>query len=659
MRRHWVTTLLAYLCFTTAAAEFYGFCLLALKPGAANDAPLYVPIWRILGLFPSPSSISWAISVFVGSVSPALLQSKIYSDVVNALVLVFSVVLGMAILQLRPWARSALVAICALTLALDAYTFVQLIRYSPGILAVLTSNYRGASAGYVSGVGPGAAFASIAISVALLRLLLRDGLPAIGAADSNPNPLTGSVLRATPEEAKLQRANKFVLAGTAASLLLQFTFVIGIGVSGESGSGLMRLLLCVMMAPCVFILIRSWRGADRLSLGVATGYGLLISYMGAIFLPVFLVALIWISAGQSHRDNWLFGLLEAVPLIQFFVFVSAIVATRHLPSTRPKTAGLGIWGVAFLIPVVLGTAGPQFFFDWQQGRMHVPGAKSWKEELKDIQNREVAARDLVHTYGNCAFLYAKLHPDTGFPENAMQMGPGGSACLTAEQAAGNPQGYSFHYAAEKSAGSARYDRFTAATQLDMQHHYDAALMDEKGIYVLGHSAVEQKSMVSADQISWDSPGMYKQPWNVTAWMLPRIEVCSNLLLKESPSSEYPLALVAILSVKEKPNDPDCLKLFGSRPDLVLQAAANSNRVEDHGYILDYEPARDSSGKVVHFGVSLRPKNFGQDGVRSYFMDDSGVIHATPEDRPATAADPEAMTCESVLAEVCQDAPTKQ
>jgi hypothetical protein len=659
MRRHWTTTLLAYLCFITAAALLYSLCLLPLKTGAAGNAPLYTAMWRILGLFPSPTSISWAIRFLVGSASPALLQSKIYSGVLSALVLVFSLVLGIAILQLWPWARWALVAICVLTLALDAYSVVQLIRYSPGILAVLTSNYRGATAGYVSGVGPGAALASIAISVAFLRLLLRHGLPAISAVHSKPISLSGSVLQATAEETKLQRANKLVLAGTGASLLLQLVFLIGIGVSGESGSGMTRLLLCAMMAPCVLILIRSWRGADRLSLGLATGYGVLISYMGAIFLPVFLFGLLWITAGPRHEDNWLFVLLEVVPLVQFFVLVAAIVATRHLAPARTKAAGIGIWGAAFLVPVILGTAGPQFYFDWQQGRMRVPGVKSGGDELQDLKNQQRAAWDLVRVYGKCAFLYSKSHPESGFPKNAAEMGPGGTACLTKTEAAGAPEGYSFRYAAEKSEGAAGYDRFSTATQLNMQYHYDAALMDEKGIYVLGQSAVEQKSMVSADQISWDSPGMYKRPWNVTAWTLPRIQVCSNLLRKESAGSEYSSTLAAILSVKEKPNDPDCLKLFGSTPDLLLQAAANSNRVEDHGYILDYEPSRDASSKIVHFGVSLRPKTFGEDGVRSYFMDESGVIHATSENRPATSVDPVAMACESVLGEVCQDTLAKQ
>jgi hypothetical protein len=659
MRRHWITTLLAYLCFTTAAALLYSISLLSLNTGVASDAPLYTAIWRILGLFPSPTSISWIVSFVAKLIGPAMVRSKIYSGVINALTLVLSVVLGVAVLGMRAWARWALVAICGLTATLQTFTLFQLIANSPGFLAVLDSNYRGASAGYVSGAGPGAVLASLAISITLLRLLLRDGLPTVCPADSEAAAVPIRSAHPAQNDARSQKAYKFFLVATAAALLMEAALLLGGFGSGEPNSGTTRFLLCVLIAPHVVILARSWRGPDRFSLGLAAGYGLIIAYMGAIFLPAFVTGLAWVVGSPRTSEIWPYLLLEFVPMVQFCVFVSAIAITRSLPPMRPKSSMLGVWGLACLIPVVLGTAGPQFFFDWQQGRLRVPGAKSWGDELKDIKNQEVAARDLVRAYGKCAFFYAKSHPESGFPDNATEMGPGGTTCLTKTEVAGTPEGYSFRYAAEKSEGSARFDRFTAAVQLNYQHHYEAALMDEKGIYVLGLSNVEQPHMVSAYQVSWDSRGMYKRPWGTTAWLLPRIEACSTLLRKQSPSSEFSSTLAAVLSVKEKPNDPDCLKLFGSTPDPILQAAANSNRVEDHGYIVDYEPTRDASGKIVHFNVTLRPKNFGEDGVRSYFMNDSGVIHATSEDRAATSGDPEAMTCESVIGDFCEDAPTKQ
>jgi hypothetical protein len=48
----------------------------------------------------------------------------------------------------------------------------------------------------------------------------------------------------------------------------------------------------------------------------------------------------------------------------------------------------------------------------------------------------------------------------------------------------------------------------------------------------------------------------------------------------------------------------------------------------------------------------RPRD-GEDAIRSYYMDDSRVIHATPEDRLATSTDPKTFPCE--LGEVCVDA----
>jgi hypothetical protein len=465
MRRHWITTALASLCLTTAAALVYALGVLALKPGAADSAPLYTVMWRILGLFPSPTSISWAVSFVVGSIAPALMRVKIYSVALDSLVLVFSVVLGLGILRMRTWARSALVAICALTAALQAFTLFQLVSNSRGFLTVLGSNFRPANMGYAGG-RPGAVLAGLAISITLLRLLLRDGLPAVGPTESKSSILPGSDFNTASKEARLQRANKFLLGATAVALILELVFLFDLVSAGGTNAGATRLLLCVMLVPHGIILMRSWRGPDRLSLGLATGYGLLIAYMGAIFLPNFLIGLAWVASPPNRSSDWLFLLLEIVPLMQFLVFVNALVATRLLPPARPKSSGLGVWGLAFLIPVVAGTAGPQFFFDWQQGWLRVPGVKSWGDELKDLKNRDVVARELVHTYGRCAFFYARTHPDTGFPENALLMGPSGTACLTKVEALGNPEGYSFRYTAERSAGSARFDRFTAVAQLN-------------------------------------------------------------------------------------------------------------------------------------------------------------------------------------------------
>lgn len=100
---------------------------------------------------------------------------------------------------------------------------------------------------------------------------------------------------------------------------------------------------------------------------------MLVAYIGALFLPSFLFGLVWISASHQAGGMLQYLLLEVVPLLQFVVAISAIIATRSLPPVPAKSAKLGAWGVAFLIPVVAGTAAPQLYFDWQHGAVPVPG----------------------------------------------------------------------------------------------------------------------------------------------------------------------------------------------------------------------------------------------------------------------------------------------
>ncbi|MFY9529061.1 MAG: hypothetical protein WBC04_04030 [Candidatus Acidiferrales bacterium] len=56
-----------------------------------------------------------------------------------------------------------------------------------------------------------------------------------------------------------------------------------------------------------------------------------------------------------------------------------------------------------------------------------------------------------------------------------------------------------------------------------------------------------------------------------------------------------------------------------------------------GFELQYAPAQaDSEGRVKNYTLLARPGNYG---FRNFFSDESGVIRATHENRPATAQDP--------------------
>jgi hypothetical protein len=75
--------------------------------------------------------------------------------------------------------------------------------------------------------------------------------------------------------------------------------------------------------------------------------------------------------------------------------------------------------------------------------------------------------------------------------------------------------------------------------------------------------------------------------------------------------------------------------------LTFSVAASSN------YKFVYHPRRavnDSS--YSGFDIDMRPSAYGVDGIRSYWMDQSGEIHWTRDDRPARRTDPLLGKCPS-------------
>jgi len=76
---------------------------------------------------------------------------------------------------------------------------------------------------------------------------------------------------------------------------------------------------------------------------------------------------------------------------------------------------------------------------------------------------------------------------------------------------------------------------------------------------------------------------------------------------------------------------------GSLEALGDDVRGPAQRAMGLGYVLQYTPSPPGAdGRVHGFALVARPGNFG---FRNFFTDESGVIRATREDRPATAADP--------------------
>lgn len=77
-------------------------------------------------------------------------------------------------------------------------------------------------------------------------------------------------------------------------------------------------------------------------------------------------------------------------------------------------------------------------------------------------------------------------------------------------------------------------------------------------------------------------------------------------------------------------------------DQVLSGKAqggSNNSFEKNGYRFEYHTGKSNpTGEITTYTISARPLEFGRSGVQSYYTDQTGLLCATAEDRPATAKD---------------------
>ena len=77
--------------------------------------------------------------------------------------------------------------------------------------------------------------------------------------------------------------------------------------------------------------------------------------------------------------------------------------------------------------------------------------------------------------------------------------------------------------------------------------------------------------------------------------------------------------------------PSSLENLGEKERLPAQEAKRE------GYNLTYT-ATELDGRIIHFSLVAQPQRYG---FRSFYLDESGVLRATRENRPATSDDPPA------------------
>ena len=84
--------------------------------------------------------------------------------------------------------------------------------------------------------------------------------------------------------------------------------------------------------------------------------------------------------------------------------------------------------------------------------------------------------------------------------------------------------------------------------------------------------------------------------------------------------------------------PAQLDLLGPRGSGCIEPLSSEN--ERLGHVFTYTPtAADPGGRVSGYALTVRPLNRARSGQKSFYLDATGTIRATAEDRPATPQDP--------------------
>ena len=105
------------------------------------------------------------------------------------------------------------------------------------------------------------------------------------------------------------------------------------------------------------------------------------------------------------------------------------------------------------------------------------------------------------------------------------------------------------------------------------------------------------------------------------WM-KKLQQCASTYAASHPAQGFPAQLDLL-----GPKGSGCIEPLSSESERL-------------GGVFTYTPtAADPGGRVSGYALTARPLNRARSGQKSFYLGDTGTIHATTEDRPATPQDP--------------------
>jgi len=367
---------------------------------------------------------------------------------------------------------------------------------------------------------------------------------------------------------------------------------------------LMALALAGVLALCIA------RFSRRFATSAAFGVGLIgLLTLGGIALPIpemVLGAIFWtMSGGLKEPEFWM--------LAGFLVSCIALMIVS-VKETRPQSFSMGAMAAAALWVLAIN-----------------PAVELTKKHDAD---RYTLAHDLargapyiMYRTESCLLQY-KAKQGGGFPQTLAEVDNAIPGCLQSGLAQGRATGgYRVRYVTK---GSAPYPQFSL-TALPEVHSPDASVAffgDESGVL---------------RTFSGDRPGSPNEAGVAPADEFLQIQNCiADFTGRSDKSNKFGNDSSAGYDAAQM-HYPASFAEMAQQPTCFINDRHEGDTWKGAAYRYFYRPVQQDGGQ--NFTLTARPLQYGVTGLRSYFVDDHLIIHATSEDREATEADGWAYRCE--------------
>jgi hypothetical protein len=346
--------------------------------------------------------------------------------------------------------------------------------------------------------------------------------------------------------------------------------------------------------------------------GVAGGLFLFILMLSPAMLLGSVVAF-----GMSNAPSGRWGAISLLGLIAASIWVAT--SAKGMKDLH-RTAFL----IGLLATVLYMTSGLQFIrnaeYQWDR-QMKQQKTAAMVEQMKPAGN----AQGTITSLAVCLETNHAANPSAGYP-SSLDPPPAGWTCPT-KFATDAVAGFTFSYTPLTHAKNRRVADFhLAAFPLFVDVSSRAFMVDSRGISfaegALGTSTQCIRAFTGERRLS----------------QIDQMKKNIDLYLKDHGLAAAPDTLNAEIVGAD----------FGFEIPTVED---NGMRLRTKNFMTRYFPPQ--AGDPNRFALSVQCQSYGQNCLRSYFLDYDGVVHGTGEPRQATADDPPALECEQ-NDQRCQD-----